>query len=90
MTYLDVWRQDTFQQVSALPITNTDHKMTECSTSDSLGDISWIQKLLMHSIWNGLYSSRTCVAVLCGSALASYPWLLVPVLLAVLIQRLGN
>ena len=26
-----------------LPIENTDHRMTECLTSDSLGDISWIQ-----------------------------------------------
>jgi len=45
-TYLDVWRSGTFlekQQVSALPITNTDHRTTERSTSDSLGDVSWIQ-----------------------------------------------
>jgi len=47
MTYLDVWRSGTFpekQQVSALPIANTDHRTTERSTSDSLGDVSWIQK----------------------------------------------
>ena len=31
-------------QVSALPIANTDRTTTERSTSDSLGDVSWIQK----------------------------------------------
>ena len=30
--------------MSALPIANTDCRMTECLTSDSLGDVSWIQK----------------------------------------------
>ena len=49
MMYLDVWRSGTFpeeQQVSecAVPIANTDRRMTEHSTSDSLGDVSWIQK----------------------------------------------
>jgi len=47
MTYLDVWRSGTIpekQQASALPIANIDHRMTECSTSDSLGNVSWIQK----------------------------------------------
>jgi len=42
-----VWRSGTFpekQQASALLIANTDHRMTERSTSDSLGDVSWIQK----------------------------------------------
>jgi len=32
------------QQVSALPIANTSNRMAERSTSDSLGDVSWIQK----------------------------------------------
>jgi len=43
MTYMDVWRSGTFpkkQQVSALPIANT-----ERSTSDSLGDVSAITAL---------------------------------------------
>jgi len=48
MTYLDVWRSGTFpensKKASALPIANTDGRMTERSTSDSLGDVSWIQK----------------------------------------------
>jgi len=30
--------------VSVLPITNTNHGITEYSTSGSLGDISWFQK----------------------------------------------
>jgi len=45
--YLDMWRSGTFpekQQTSVLLITNTDHRMTERSTSDSLGYVSWIQK----------------------------------------------
>ena len=49
MTYLDVWRSGTFpkkkQQVTECA---TDHKhgctTNERSTSDSLGDVSWIQK----------------------------------------------
>ena len=47
MTYLDVWRSGTYpekSQASALPIANTDCRTTENSTSDSLGDVSWIQK----------------------------------------------
>ena len=47
MTYLDMWRSGTFlekQQVSALPITNTDCRTTERLTSDSLGNVSWIQE----------------------------------------------
>ena len=43
MTYMDVWKSGTFpkkQQVSALPIAKT-----ECSTSDSLGDVSVITTL---------------------------------------------
>ena len=30
--------------MSALPTTNTNHGVTECLTSASLGDISWVQK----------------------------------------------
>ena len=30
--------------MSALLITNKDHRTTECSTSDGLGDVSWMQK----------------------------------------------
>ena len=33
-------------KVNALPITNMDHRATEHSTPNSLGDISWIQKPL--------------------------------------------
>ena len=47
MTYLDVWRSGTFMeklQVSVLPIASIDPTTTERSTSDSLGNISWIQK----------------------------------------------
>ena len=32
------------KQASALLIANTDRRRTERSTSDSLGDVSWIQK----------------------------------------------
>ena len=32
------------KQASALPIANMDRRTTERSTSDSLGDISWVQK----------------------------------------------
>ena len=45
MTYMDVWRSGTSpkkQQVSALPIANT-----ERSTSDSLGDVSLITALIV-------------------------------------------
>ena len=48
MTYLDMWRSGTFlekPQVSALVITNTDHRTTEHSISDSVGDLSWVQKV---------------------------------------------
>ena len=48
MTYLDVWRSGTFlekSQVSALVITNTDHRTTEHSISDSVGNLSWVQKV---------------------------------------------
>jgi len=47
MMYLDVWRSGTFlekQQASVLLIANMDHRTIECSTSESLGDVSWIQK----------------------------------------------
>jgi len=47
MMYLDVWRSGTFpekQQGSALPIANMDHITNERSTSDSVSDVSWIQK----------------------------------------------
>jgi len=47
MMYLDVWRTGTFpekQQGSVVVIANTGRRMTEHSTSDSLHDISWIQK----------------------------------------------
>jgi len=47
MTYLDVWKSDTFpekQQVSVLLIANTDSGTTEHSTSDSFGNVPWIQK----------------------------------------------
>jgi len=47
-----VWRSGTFpenhKQVSTLPVANTDHGMTERSTSDSLGDVSWVQKAALH------------------------------------------
>jgi len=46
--YLDVWRSGPFpkkkKKVSALLITNMDCRMTERSTSDSLDEVSWIQK----------------------------------------------
>jgi len=48
MTYLDMWRSGTFlktPQVSVLLIANTDCRMTEHSTPDSLGDNSWAQTL---------------------------------------------
>jgi len=33
--------------MSALPIVNMDHRMTECSTSGSLGDVSLIQNAVL-------------------------------------------
>jgi len=48
VTCLDVWRSGTFpekQQVSeCTTIANADCRTTECSTSDSLGDVSWMKK----------------------------------------------
>ena len=47
VTYLDVWRSGTFpekQQASALPIANTNRRTTEHFTSDSFGNVSWVQK----------------------------------------------
>jgi len=43
---VDVWRSSTFSeklQVSVLPITSTYRRTTEHSTSDRLGDFSWVQ-----------------------------------------------
>jgi len=44
--WVDVWRSDTFwkncKEVSVLPITNMHCRTTERSTSDSLGNISWV------------------------------------------------
>ena len=45
MMYLDVWRSGKFpEKQQALPIANMDRRTTERLTTDSLGDISWIQK----------------------------------------------
>jgi len=47
MVYLDVQGSGTFldkQQISMLPITKMGQRTTEHSTSDSLGNVSWIQK----------------------------------------------
>ena len=43
---VEEWRSGTFPekpQVSTLLIANMDHRMIERSTSDSLGDVSWVQ-----------------------------------------------
>jgi len=37
-------KQQVTNVASALPIANTDDRMTERSTLDSLGDVSWVQK----------------------------------------------
>ena len=60
MMYLDVWRSGRFlenPQVSALPIANKDHRTTEHSTSDSLGNVSWVQKPL-YNCTEGMYHSQ--------------------------------
>ena len=44
MAYLDMWRSGTFTQVSVLAIINTDHRTTEHSISDSLGDVSSVKR----------------------------------------------
>jgi len=48
MTYLDVWRSGTFLEKQQVSECATDRKhdraTTECSISDSLSDVSWIQK----------------------------------------------
>jgi len=48
--YLDVCRSGTFPEksrVSVLLIATTDHAATERLTSDSLGDVSWVQKAVL-------------------------------------------
>jgi len=40
------------------PIANTDRRTTECSTSDKLGNVSWIQKAI-YSCTEGMYHSST-------------------------------
>ena len=61
--YLDVWRSGTFPeklQVSECAINcKRGRRTTECSTSDSLGNVSWIQKLL-YSCTKGMCHSSTC------------------------------
>ena len=64
MTYLDVRRSGTFlekQQESecTVPIAYTDRRMTEHSTSDSLGDVSWIQKAALQQYRKGMCHSST-------------------------------
>ena len=49
------------KRVAMLPITNTDCRTTERSTSDSLGDVSWIQKAALQLYRrNGMCHSSTC------------------------------
>ena len=51
--WVDMWRSGTFPkklQVSVIPITNTYRGTTEHSTSDSLGDVSWVQKAALQ-LW---------------------------------------
>ena len=48
-----------FPQVSALPIANTDCRTTECSTSDSLGNVFGFRKLL-YSCTERMCHSSTC------------------------------
>jgi len=58
--------------VSALLIANTDRRTTERSTSDSLGDISWIQKAALQLYRrNGplLHTSRYIYIITCDSVL---------------------
>ena len=43
--------------MSALPIANKDHRTTEHSTSDSLGNVSWVQKPL-YNCTEGMYHSQ--------------------------------
>ena len=63
MTYLDVWRSGTFPeklQVSEyVRIANTDRRMTECLTSDSLGNVSWV----LYSCTEGMCHSSTCLGM---------------------------
>ena len=75
MTYLDVWRSGTFpEKQQVLPIANMDCRTTECSTSDSLGDISLIQKAALQLYRRNvpfLHMSRHVTA--CDSALPGLP-----------------
>ena len=82
MTYLDVWRCGTFdicsrknsKKASALLIINSDHRTTERSTSDSLGDISWIQKAALQLYRRNvplLHTSRYVIP--CDSVLPAFP-----------------
>ena len=60
--------------MSALPIANTDCRTTECSTSDSLGDVSWIQKAASQLYRKNvplLYTSRYIIP--CDSVLPGLP-----------------
>ena len=58
----DVWRSGTFlktPQVSALLIANTDCRMTEHSTSDSLGDIHFLGSEPLYNCTEGMCHSST-------------------------------
>jgi len=51
--------------VSVLPIASMDRRTTECLTSDSLGDISWVQKATLQLYWRNmplLHTSRYVIA----------------------------
>ena len=57
--------------MNALPIANTDRRTTEHSTSDSLGNISWIQKAALQHIQNRIAQDAVYKAFPCIISTAS-------------------
>jgi len=60
--------------VSALPIANTDRRTTEHSTSDSLGNISWIQKAALQHVQNHIARDSVYQAFPCISTASNERW----------------
>jgi len=59
--WVDVWRSGKFpekRQESVLLIANMDHRTTERSTSDSLGNVSWF-RIPLYSCTEGMCHSFT-------------------------------
>jgi len=58
--------------VSALPIANMDRRTTKCATSDSLGDVSWVQKAA-YSCTEGMCHFSTCPGTSLHASVSPFP-----------------